>query len=115
MWIVGFFEGEGSTGCYDIKVKKWRWKILTTCIAQKELYILKWIRKVLGFGYINRQNNIGFNKTYIYKWQVSSPGSIVFLGLILPHLKSHKKIYQVNKALKQYYRFYKNKIPCYQK
>lgn len=100
IWLVGFFEGEGSCGCYLSEKNKHgkgftQYKLQAT-ISQKEREILDHIKEVLQCG------SVAINKgSYglMYHWRVDSLQARLFLNMIFPFLKTNHKKKQVFLAL----------------
>jgi hypothetical protein len=103
-WLSGFFEGEGyagfkqcSTFMYYRKrkdgsrtIKPYKQYRLDVSIAQKNLNILKKIKRFIGYGYIND-----------ICWECNSATARKFLKKILPYLRTIHKREQITKVLKQ--------------
>jgi flagellar assembly factor FliW len=102
-WLVGFYEGEGSCGCYKFshkrKNKVYRYYNLSASIAQKEKQVIKLIRRLLGFGRINQLHLSGINKITMWRWKVNNKEARKFLNLIRPHMKHPGKIRQLKNAV----------------
>lgn len=98
-WIVGFYEGEGTAGCWKTG-GKYNYRRLLVSIAQKEKYILEWIKKTVGYGCIATETNAGINHGTIHSWRCGDRKARVFLQLIIPHLRSRYKTKQATDALK---------------
>ena len=90
IWIAGFYEGEGSAGCYENRPNQWT---LHVSLTQKERQVLDWVREQYGFGsiYCNRQR--------CHHWQCYYEDAKIFLLSILPYMKVERKIQQVELAL----------------
>lgn len=105
MWIVGFYEGEGTTFCvqYDKRsAKGYRYfpYRLTVSIVQKDRTPLLWLQKKIGYGKLYR----GINRKTGCKWStwtVWCRQAREFLKLIYPHVKSVYKKNQIKNALKK--------------
>jgi hypothetical protein len=95
IWVTGFYEGEGSCGCYYDKRKR-NWK-LHTSIAQKDRRVLWLIKRTLKRGSITKAKGSWGN---VYQWRMTSAEARWFLKAILPLMHAPKKIEQTRKALK---------------
>lgn len=99
MWIVGFYEGEGSCGFYP--TGRGYYKLLVR-ITQLEPDVLLYIQETLGCGRVRERAN-GTTKAGIAKrvnfWICESRVARIFLNLILPHVKSPYKRRQIETAL----------------
>ena len=98
-WIAGFYEGEGSAGCYHNKREN-RYHLKCT-ISQQNKNILNRIKSFVGFGSVC----IAVRETGVYKWQASTNQARIFLNNVLPYLKTTHKKKQLLKALKRDRRF----------
>lgn len=100
MACFGFYEGEGSCGCYSIKSKKiYKYNVLTVSISQKEKRVIKWIRTILGFGSINKITKSGINKITMWRWKATNKNARKFLMSIKPFMRHPGKILQLESAL----------------
>lgn len=92
-WIAGFFEGEGSAGCYSSD--KGRYK-LHASISQKEKQTLDAIQALVGYGSVTQCKG-SWGK--VYHWRVCNAQARKFLNDLLPYLRTGKKWCQVQEAL----------------
>jgi len=93
-WISGFYEGEGSIGCYRDRIRengKEEWS-LTLSITQKEPDILEYIKNKIGFGKIHKSGEV--HRFYCHFKEAKD-----FIEMIRPFMKCDKKMKQANKAL----------------
>lgn len=101
LWIAGFYEGEGSIGCYKVQFikrkKLYKKHTLHVCIAQKDEKILKWVRKKIGFGSVYTRA-----KTKMSMWQCAAHSAVKFVKLIYPYMKTLHKKRQMRKAVSGY-------------
>jgi hypothetical protein len=99
LWIVGFYEGEGSCGFYP--TGRGYYKLLVR-ITQLEPDVLVYIQKTLGYGRVREHPN-GVTKAGEAKrvsiWICESKVARTFLTQILPFVKSPYKRRQIEKAL----------------
>lgn len=107
LWIVGFFEGEGSCGCYTRKEVAKSGKLyiykngtLIVSICQKRKDILKWILKEVGYGSLFYSANPDSFGHSVWTWRAASLQAEKFLLMIQPYLKSKYRIKQVNKSIR---------------
>lgn len=100
-WITGFYEGEGSTGCWGQTHSKWYTLCLT--IAQRDKSPLTYIKNVLHFGSINRVPANG-NTRRSYRFRCAARKAEWLLKAMLPFMKSEYKIKQAKQALNKYSR-----------
>lgn len=100
-WIAGFFEGEGSVGCYRryerTNTGKTRSFSFNVCIAQKDRAILEWIKTFFGGTISYRVRTASFG-LHIWRLDLRSSYAIRFLELVTPFLKTRRKIAQVKRA-----------------
>ncbi len=96
MWIVGFWEGEGTAGF--LKAGK-QGRRLMASISQKHPDIIHWLQDTIGLGHFSKVLNQGINKGTIYRWNASDKQARTFLRMIVPHTKSQYKRSQALKAL----------------
>ena len=110
IWLVGFYEGEGSCGCYrKTSYSKAGEKYvyphgsLTVTIAQKDRQIIDWIQKKLGYGSVRirpqKSTSLGGS---VWIWNACHSDAYRFLRLIRPYLKINRRKVQLAKALKRY-------------
>jgi len=100
-WLAGFFEGEGSCGCYlSQKNKKGKYKTykLQASISQKDRRILDDIKEKIGCGWISK-NEYSYGK--VWHWRCDSANGRHFLNLILPYMRTPHKKKQVLSALEK--------------
>jgi len=95
-WIAGFFEGEGSCGCYFSERRKGPVYKLQASISQKERQVLDHIKSLVGIGSVAPNKG---SYGVMWHWRVDSAGARAFLHAIQPYLRSDKKKDQVAKAL----------------
>lgn len=104
MWIIGFYEGEGTAFCVRLKAHGYKtWKLYAG-VTQKEKPILTWIQKKLGFG---RIESISHGRFTWHRLDFQSAQARRFLKLVIPYLKSGKKRLQAKRALKKDHRYVK--------
>ena len=94
-WLAGFYEGEGSCGCYTNGRKRNKHR-LTVSVSQKDPRVLKHIKTMLGRGSV-----IANRTTYgiVYAWRTYSASARWFLNQIRPYMRTPLKIDQVDAAL----------------
>ena len=94
-WLAGFYEGEGSCGCYTNGRKGNKYRLMVS-ISQKDPRVLDYIKQSLERGSVTK------NKTtygVIHAWRVCSANARWFLNQIRPHMRTPLKISQVDAAL----------------
>ena len=82
-YIAGLFEGEGCAGNYNSgrqKNGKQR-KRIQVSISQKNPMVLKWLKKILGYGRLRVKND------GISEWRIKDSNGKEFLRSILPYMK----------------------------
>lgn len=103
-WLAGFFEGEGSCGCYERKQYNptnvslsYNFRVV---VSQNEPKALIWGRNLLDLGTIcQRTRNGSLGKTPMWVWTMSGNEALKFIELIYPYLKTDKKKQQIDNAL----------------
>lgn len=107
IWLVGFFEGEGSCGaytktCYSKAGKKYVYPrgSVSVNISQKDETIIRWIQKLLGYGSIQHRVNpkSSFGKE-LWCWEASHNDAKRFLTMVQPYLRIDRRKKQVQEAL----------------
>lgn len=95
-WLAGFYEGEG-TCCMSTQKG---YPILKVSLSQVDPTPLNWIKYKYG-GYIYKKINrkSSFGKKPIHIYSVVSKKARMFLGMVLPYMKSKYKITQATHAL----------------
>ena len=97
-WLAGFYEGEGTCGCY--KYKQNTCYRLSMIIVQKQKEILNKIKRFIKCGSIIRTfKNDQFGKRHCYQFMLQCAKARWFLNKILPYCRSKYKINQILKAL----------------
>lgn len=113
-WLAGFWEGEGSVGCYLRKEGKYKSYIFTVSMSQNELPILLKIQKFLaGIGSITKRINV--HKSHlggiVYSYTISNSYALWFCNKIKPLLQTNKKRKQLQIALSRLIKLRKRKKP----
>ena len=99
-WIAGFWEGDGSAGCYFYKRRHWIWHRSIVQLVQKDKEPLKIIKQMVGYGSLRLYKGSGFSKTNKYwKYSICSLQALKFIKNILPFVKSKRRITQLQKTL----------------
>lgn len=96
-WLGGFFDGEGSAGCYHFKGAGVPFTQLKITLRQKDEKILNLVKETLGYGSVCHD----YKKKGMYGWYCSSANGRKFLKLILPYLRTDHKRSQVKEALRK--------------
>lgn len=104
-WIAGFYEGEGSIGCYIRKPRKGLSRYTSyqfhVNISQTNLAILKHIKTLLGYGTIGRMNRKNsFGRRPLYGLYISNDQCLDFVELIRPYMRCSHKIQQMDRAVR---------------
>jgi hypothetical protein len=110
LWLVGFYEGEGSCGCYRKTCTSKTGKLyiypngyLSVTISQKDKQSVHWIQKQLGYGSIRmrpqQSSSLGGS---IWIWNANHRDAVKFLTMIKPYLKLNRRKVQLIKALTAY-------------
>ena len=112
-WIAGFFEGEGSVGCYKRTDKRgskvYHSYAFKVCIAQKEHDVLLWIKDLLGYGSLNHRQNKSSYGQDLWIWEAHNNQALQFLEMIKPYMRTKRKTEQMITALSNRARFRKRK------
>jgi hypothetical protein len=100
-WLAGFFEGEGSIGCYRRKCGKYRSYSFKLSFAQNEKQILNKIKSYLGTGsisvlYPKYKSHYGGK---VFTLVVSNSHALSLANTLLPYLQTDKKKKQVMQAI----------------
>lgn len=103
-WIAGFYEGEGSIGCYEriskVNNKIYKSYIFRAYICQTNYKIIQWIKDTIGFGCISqRTRNGALGKKPLWEITFSNNEGIKFIQLIYPFLRTEHKKEQMKKSL----------------
>ncbi len=103
-WITGFYEGEGSVGCYKRHELRaghhYNYHFLKFTIGQKEKTPLQLIKQAMGCGYLYHTNNRGLGGGKIWMLQFTHAQGRRFAKQIRPFMCSPKKIQQLTRALR---------------
>jgi hypothetical protein len=94
-WLTGFYESEGSCGCYTNGRKGNKHRLMVS-LAQKDRRVLDYIKDTVERGTIAK------NKTtygVIHAWRLCSADARWFLKQIRPYMRTPLKIDQVDAAL----------------
>lgn len=97
IWFTGFWEGEGSISFHINK------RTPVFCLWQNDKKIIHYIYNSFSFGkiYIQHGNTLSKNNSYIYR-----SNSLIeiagILWLILPHVRSFKRLKQIKRVIKFY-------------
>lgn len=109
-WLAGFYEGEGSCGCYrktnySKTGKKYVYPngALRVTISQKDETIIRWIQETVGYGSISRRlhNPSSFGGP-LWNWYATANEALKFLMMIRPFLKIERRRVQLDTAVKLY-------------
>lgn len=105
-WLTGFYEGEGCCVCYKstkhVKDKTYYSYPLAIYICQKDKSVIEYIKSIIGYGYIAKNERTGINKIRMWRWVCTHRKALKFLNNIKPYMKCKEKIKQVARALKLY-------------
>lgn len=112
-WIAGFFEGEGSIGCYrrtnTINGKQYsNWQI-NASIAQKDKGILLWLKRRFNTGSLYYQTSASKFGNGVWVWRLSPLNTLKFIKEIYPFMRTKRKKAQVAEAIKRRIKYAKRK------
>ncbi len=100
-WLAGFFEGEGSVGCYRRRDKINghinRSFSFNVSISQKDRAILEWIKRDF-YGTISYMGHLSSLGTHIWRWDCRSSYARRFLEAVQPYLRTRRKLRQIKTA-----------------
>jgi hypothetical protein len=91
-WVAGFWEGEGSIGCYNAKASKSYQFVVT--FTQKNRLILEWLKKHFG-------GSIGYkvdNNSHYWSLCLSKANAIHCIELLRPYIKMPRRLRQIKRA-----------------
>lgn len=103
-WIAGFWEGEGSVGCYFHKQERFglikrkinalngRY-ILQVSVAQKEKYLIDYFKSCVSYGHIWQDK-----KSKVWIWRSCARQARDFLETIKPFIISPRRKSQIENA-----------------
>lgn len=102
-WLAGFWEGEGSVGCYFHKIKSvglvkrkssgGRY-ILQVSVSQKEKYLIDYFKSCLEYGNIWQDK-----KSKVWIWRACAKQARDFLERIKPYIVSIRRREQIENAI----------------
>jgi len=101
-WAAGFFDGEGSVGCYQCG-KYWR---LSVSISQAHPYVLERFRKIALDGEISGPYNNGEGKSQVYHYKINIGVGVIELFKFLEPFLSPVKKKQFKQAISTYEQHY---------
>ena len=116
-YLAGFFEGDGSCGCYPIKFKKktktvrykfrksknnYTYMRITFSLHNSDLSLLKRIRKFIGFGYVGKHNGLRLGKKQMYMYMTHCSQALKILTKIHPFVVGNYKLNQLERAINKY-------------
>ena len=98
IWLAGFWEGEGSCGYYPDK--KGGVGRITFTVNQKERQSLQEIHDFFGYGAVSCGRKGTSKECYAYF--TSSNSAMYILELLLPFMRTDRKIKQAEDAIKNW-------------
>ena len=112
IWLAGFWEGDGSCGCYDKKghnisrrtgQKKTYWyKVFRMTVSQKQPYIAWWLRRKAGGGTIVKQGGRQKYGDKVTDWRFEGQPACKLLKRMVKYMKTQHKRTQAMEAIKSY-------------
>ena len=113
-WLSGFWEGEGSVGCYDKTSQQKHYRayptmVLSWSITQKEKWPLRKIKEYLGYGSLYKNRASGVNGVPIWGFACYNANTYKVIKKIRQHLISPRRKRQIAKALRIWKQFKRDK------
>lgn len=105
-WAAGFFDGEGTAGCYlhnksKLSVQDERYCARMT-IGQSDPEVLIRFQSAVGVGNVRGPYKYAYNKTPLWCWSLAKIGEIkIASGAIFPYLSSIKQ-QQLTQAIEDF-------------